>query len=144
MPPSSHYRPRAIAKPRFDTPSAVPRLHALRHRGQLRPRRNDPPLDLPGQGILAEFVPALVELPLVAVDVLLGGVVGGVVGAGAEPQVPGLVGLRLLGVLDERDGLVGQVPGQVVAVLGQVRLVGVVVVLGQVGYQLLVSPPTNP
>jgi hypothetical protein len=46
--------------------------------------------------------------------------------------VPGLVRLGLLGVADEPQRLVGQVLGEVVAVLGQVRLVDVVVVLGQI------------
>jgi hypothetical protein len=63
--------------------------------------------------------------------------VGGVVGAWAEPQVPGLVRLRLLGVADEAQRLVGEVPGQVVAVLGPIRLVDVVVVLGQVRIPLV-------
>ena len=59
------------------------------------------------------------------------------VGARAEPQVPGLVGLGLLGVADEAQRLVGQVLGQVVAVLGHIGLVDVVVVLGQVGIPLV-------
>ncbi len=60
-----------------------------------------------------------------------GAVVRSVVGARAEPQVPRLVRLGLLGVADHPQRLVGEVLRQVVAVLGQVRLVDVVVVLGQ-------------
>ena len=73
--------------------------------------------------------------------------VRGVVGAGAEPQVPGLVGLGLLGVADHPQRLVGEVLGQVVAVLGQVRLVDVVVVLGEVGIpvvRLAADEPVEP
>ena len=113
---------------------------ARRHRvdrGQLGALGQDPPLDHPRQDPLAVGLVAVVELAPVLVDVLLGGVVGGVVGARAEPQVPGLVRLRLLGVADELQRLVGQVLGEVVAVLGPVRLLDVVVVLGQVRIPLV-------
>ena len=47
----------------------------------------------------------------------------GVVRARAEPHVPRLAGLGLLRVTDEADRLVGQILREVVAVLGEVRLV---------------------
>ena len=62
---------------------------------------------------------------------------GRVVRSRAELHVPGLVGTRLLAVGDEGDGLVGEVLRHVVAVLGQVRLVDVVVVLDEVGIPLV-------
>ena len=120
----------------------VPRPHgvagaegALGHRvdrRQLGALGQDPALDHARQHPLAVGLVAVVELALVLVDELLRRVVRGVVGARAEPQVPGLVGLGLLGVADEPQRLVGQVLGEVVAVLGQVGLVDVVVVLGEV------------
>jgi hypothetical protein len=99
--------------------------------------RQDPPLDHPRQHPFAVGLVAVVEPALVLVDVLLRCVVGRVVGAGAEPQVPGLVGLGLLGVADEPERLVRQVLGEVIAVLGRVGLVDVVVVLRQVGIPLV-------
>src|SRR5262249_32048320 len=69
---------------------------------------------------------------LVLVDVLLWAVVRGVVGAGAEPHVPGpgRVGGPL--VAEHLDGLVGQVLRDVVALVRAVGLLGETVVLGQV------------
>ncbi len=61
----------------------------------------------------------------------------GVVGARAEPQVPRLVGLALLGVADELERLVGEVLGEVVALVGRVGLADVVVVLREVGKPLV-------
>ena len=52
---------------------------------------------------------AVVKLALVLFDVLLRRVMWCVVGAGAVPHVPGLVGSRLLGVADELNCLVGYV-----------------------------------
>jgi hypothetical protein len=122
---------------------AVPRAHHVGRverpvghrveRRQLRALGQDPALDHPRQHPLAVGLVAVVERALVLGDVVLGAVVRGVVGAGAEPQVPGLVGLRLLGVADHAQRLVGEVLGQVVAVLGEGRLVDVVVVLGEAG-----------
>jgi hypothetical protein len=63
--------------------------------------------------------------------------VGRVVGSWAEPQVPGLLRLRLLGVADHAQRLVGEVLGEVVAVLGPVRLLDVAVVLGEVRVPLV-------
>ena len=59
------------------------------------------------------------------------------VGPRTEPEVPGLARLGLLGVADELQRLVREVLRQVVAVLGPVRRIGVVVVLGQVGVPLV-------
>ena len=66
------------------------------------------------------------------------------VGARAEPQVPRLVRLSLLGVAEELERLVGQVLGQVVAVSGQVGLIDVVVVLGEVRIPLVRLPAHEP
>jgi hypothetical protein len=61
----------------------------------------------------------------------------GMVRARAEPQVPRLRWLGLVGVADEPDRLVGKVLREVIALLRAVRLGYVVVVLGQVGIPLV-------
>ena len=99
--------------------------------GELGALGQDAALDHPREHPLAVGLVAVVELPGVLRDVLLRGVVRSVVRAGAEPQVPGLLGRGRLAVGDERDRFVGQVLGQVVAVLGHRWLVDVVVVLDQ-------------
>ena len=98
-------------------------------RRQLGPLGHDALLDHAREHPLAVGLVAVVEDALVLVDELLRRVVRGVVGAGAEPQEPRLVRVRLLGVADEPERLVGQVLGEVVALLGPVRLLDVVVVL---------------
>ena len=86
--------------------------------------------------LLAVGVPAVVERALVLVGPLLGHVVRRVRRAGAEVQVERLVRGDLLGVGDELDRLVGQVLGQVVALLGRPRRLDLVVVVDQVGIPL--------
>ena len=99
--------------------------------GVLRALGQDAPLDHPRQHPLAVGLVAVVELAGVLGDVLLRRVVRRVVGAGAEPEVPGLLRRGRLAVGDERDRLVGQVLREVVAVLGHGGLVDVVVVLDE-------------
>ena len=60
-----------------------------------------------------------------------------VVGAGAVPHVPGLVGSRLLGVTNEANCLVGDVFREVIAVVGQVGLLDEMVVLDQLRVPLV-------
>ncbi len=79
--------------------------------------RDDAELLLAGEHLPAVGVPAVVEPPGVAVGPLLRHVVRGVRRAGAEVQVERLVRGHLLGVGDERDRVVGEVLGQVVALL---------------------------
>ena len=90
-----------------------------------------PELLLAREHLLAVGVPAVVELPLVAVGPLLGHVVRGVRGAGAEVQEERLVRRDLLGVGDERDRLVDQVLGQVIALLRGARRLDLMVVVDQ-------------
>jgi hypothetical protein len=63
-----------------------------------------------------------------------------VVGARAEPHIPGLGGVATLVVADHADSLVGQVFGQVVALRGQVGLINVVVVFDQIREPLVGLP----
>jgi hypothetical protein len=110
-------------------------------RGQLRVLREDALLDHARQDPLAVGLVAVVEPALVLVDVLLRGVVRGVVRAGAEPEEPRLGGVRLLRVADEAHRLVGEVLGEVVALLRHVGLVDVVVVLDEVGIPVVRLAP---
>ena len=87
-------------------------------RGQFRVRRDDPELLLPLEDLLAQLVPALIELALVLVDPLLGHVVRGMAGAGREIHEERLVRHQRLLLARPLDRLVGQVLGEVIALLG--------------------------
>ena len=78
-----------------------------------------------------------VELALVLVGPLLRGLMRGVTGPRAEVEEERLVRSDRLRVLDERQSPVGQVRGQVVAVLGQRGLLDRVVVVDEVGIPLV-------
>ena len=100
----------------------VPVLDGLGLGGELGAGGNDAELDLAGQRLLAELVPALVELALVLGDPLLRHVVRGVRGARREVDEERLVRRqRLLGARPV-DRLVGHVGHEVVVrVLRQLR-----------------------
>ena len=89
--------------------------------GELRVRRHDALLLLAGQGLLPQHVPSRVERALVLGAPLGGHVVGGVGGSRGEVHEEGLVGHERLLTLDPGDGVVGQVLGEVVALLGGLR-----------------------
>ena len=78
-----------------------------------------PELLLPGEGLLAQLVPALVELALVLVRPLLRHVVRRMGRAGREVDEERLVGRERLLLADPVDGLVGHVLHEVVALLGR-------------------------
>ena len=126
--------------PRVQPPLIVAQRIPLGHVGvvarQLGVLRDDPELLLAREDLLPVGVPAVVEGALVAVGPLLGHVVRGVRRAGAEVQVERLVGIDLLGVGDELDRLVGEVLGQVVALLGAPRRLDLVVVVDELGVPL--------
>ena len=84
-------------------------------RGELAVRRDDAQLLLPGDGLFAQLVPALVELALVLVGPLLGHVVRRVGRAGREIDEEGLVGRQRLLLRDPGHRLVGHVRHEVVA-----------------------------
>ena len=134
-------QPLLVGVQRVPRPHEVARRErALGHRidrRQLGALGEDAALDHPRQHPLAVRLVAVVERSGVLVDELLRRVVRGMVGAGAEEHVPGLVRPRLLGVADERHRLVGEVLGEVVAVLGPVGLVHVVVVVDERGIPLV-------
>ena len=100
--------------------------------GQLGAGRHDAELLLSGEHPLPIDIPALVELPPVAVRPLPRHVVRGVRRTGAEVQVERLVWGDLLGVGDELDRLVRQILTQVVALLRGAGRFDLVVVVVQV------------
>ena len=113
-------------------------------RSQLGVRRHDPHALLAVEHELAVALVAHVERALVLLDPLLRCVVWSVRRAGAEVHEERLVGRDHLRVLDELERLVGQVGGEVVAVLGQRRLVDEVVVVDEVWIPLIRLAPEEP
>ena len=99
----------------------VPRGDQVVARGELGVGGDHPELLLPGEGLLALRVPAVGELPLVLLDPLGGDVVGGVRGAGCEVDEEGLVGHERLLLADPVHAVVGEVVGEVVALLRRGR-----------------------
>lgn len=88
-------------------------------------------------GPLAVDVPAGVEGAAVALDPRLGGLVQGVAGAGAEVHEERLRGVDRAQVADEGGRLLGEVRGEVVALLGRLGRVGEVVVVDEAGVVLV-------
>jgi hypothetical protein len=93
----------------------VPGLDAGVPRRQLRPRRHDAEVDLPGQPGLADGVPAVVEPATVLLDVRLRDLVRPVGGAKCQVEEERTLGSDRLLVADEADRPVDQVLAQVVA-----------------------------
>ena len=126
--------------PRVQPPLLVaerlPRGHVGVVARELRGLRDDAELLLAREHLLAVGVPAVVERALVAVGPLLRDVVRRVRRAETEVQIERLVGVDLLGVGDELDRPVGQVLGQVVALLGGLRRLDLMVVVDEVGVPL--------
>ncbi len=126
-------RPRHVERRERLAVGPRPLLRADRvDRRQLRLLRDEPELLLPGERLLAQRLVAHVEAALVPVDPLLRDVVRGVAGAGRVVEEERLLGRDRLRVLDELDRLVGQVDGEVVALLRRGRLIDEVVVVEQV------------
>ena len=97
----------------------IPGRYLLGARGELAVRRDDPELLLPGERLLPQFVPALVELALVFVGPFFRNVVGRMRGARGEVDEERLVGREHLLLRNPFDGLVGHVRHEVVALLGR-------------------------
>ena len=97
----------------------VPGRDLGRPRGQLGVGGDDAQLLLPREGLLAQLVPALIELALVLVDPLLRHVVRRVAGARREVHEERLVGHQRLLLARPLDRLVRHVLGEVVALLGR-------------------------
>ena len=93
----------------------VPGGHPRRSGRQLGAGRHDARLELPSEGLVAPPVPSPVERPVVALDPLGGGVMGGMAGPGAEVEEEPPIRVDGAQVAQEADGLVGQVGAEVVA-----------------------------
>ena len=116
---------------------SVPHRHIRVVRRQFGARRDDAHLELALVDDLAVLVPAHVELALVLVRPFLGHMVRRVAGARGVIQEERLVRRVDLRILDELDGLVGQVDAQVVALLRRLGLLDLVVVVGQLRIPLV-------
>ena len=106
-------------------------------RRQLGVPGHDPEVLLAGQDLLAGRLVAGVEAAPVAVRPLLRHVVRCVRGAGREVEEEGPVGGDGPDVVDELDGVVGEVDAEVVALLRRARLVDRVVVVHEVRVPLV-------
>ena len=100
----------------------IPRGKLFRARGQFGVRRNDAELYLPGERLLADLVPALVELTLILGDPILWRVMRRMRGAGTVVQQPRL--LRRERVLHPHPGdrLVGEITVEDVVGVADIRL----------------------
>ena len=92
----------------------APRLHHVRHRRELRAGRDRAELDLPGQRLLAQLLPALVELALVFVNPLPRHMMRVVRARCRVVDEEWLVRRQRLLRADPDDGLVGDVGADVV------------------------------
>src|SRR4029078_10302962 len=97
--------------------NVVPRGDLLRAGGELGVGRDHAELLLAREGLLAQLVPALVELPLVLRRPLLGRMVWCMRRTGGEVREERLVAHQGLLLADPRDRLVGHVLGEVVTLL---------------------------
>ena len=112
--------------------------HADRvQRRQLGVGRDDAQLLLTGERLLAHRLVAHVELALEALDPFLRGVVRGMARAGRVIEEERLLGGDRLGVTDEFQRLVGEVLGEVVALVRRARRVDGVAVVDEVGIPLV-------
>ncbi len=92
----------------------VPRVEEIGPLGEHRVLRDDPELLLPLEDLLADRVPALVELALVLVGPLLRDVVRRVGAAGRVVEEPRLLGILRADRVQPLDGLVREVVREVV------------------------------
>ena len=119
---------------------AVPRLHPGVAGGQLGPLGQQAELLLAGEPPVPGGVPAVVEPAAPPGQVLGRGLVGGVHGPEGQVGEEGTVGADRDRVVDERDGVVDQVLAEVVALLGAPGRLDLVVVVDEVGGELVGLP----
>jgi hypothetical protein len=129
--PSEH-----LHHPRVQAPLIVaerlPRGNVRVVARQLRGLRDDAELLLAREHLLTVGVPTIVEGALVTVGPLTGNVVRRVHRTGTKMHIERLVGVDLLGVRDKLDRAVGQILGQVVALIGRFRRLDLMIVIDQV------------
>ncbi len=122
----------------------VPGRYPVGPGGELAPVGEDPPLPLPFERGSTPLVPAGVEAAPVALDPRGRGLVGRVAGPGAEVEEERLVHVDRPQVPDPLDGVVHQVLGEVVALLGRGRRRHLVVVRHQGRHELVGLPLQEP
>ena len=115
----------------------VPGLDASVARGQLGAIRDDAHFLLPSKPLVANRVPADIEIASISVDVLLGRLVRRVRRAEREVEEERLAGVDRLMVAEKSDSMVDQVLGQVVALFRTPRRVDQVVVVDEFGIELI-------
>ena len=115
----------------------VPGLDPGVARRQLGVGRDQPQLELAGEPPVAGGVPSFVVAPAVLVQVGRRGLVGRVGGAEGQVHEVGPVGPDRRGVVHEPDGVVDQVLAEVVALVGPGGGLDGVVVVDQLGVELV-------
>ena len=110
----------------------VPGPHPLGPGRQFGPGRDDAIRHLPVEQTLTPGIPTLIEDAPVRIDPFLGHVVGCMHGAQCEVQEEGLAWGTLLLILHHADGLISQVLGQVISLVGSAGRIDVVVVADEV------------
>ena len=115
----------------------VPRLDAGVAGSQFGVGGEQPHLDLPSKPLFASDVPPVVEGSTVLLHVLVGRLMGGVLGPEGEVGEERAVGADRYRIVDELDGVVDQVFAQVVALFGRLRGLDAVVVVDQLGRELV-------
>ncbi len=115
----------------------VPGRHPRGPLRALRQRRQQPRLDLAREDLVSPLVPALVEVAAIPLDVLGRCLVRRVARARCEPEEERLVRRGGTEILEEQDRLVGEILREVVAVLRCARRRDVMVVVDEVGMELI-------
>ena len=123
---------------------ASPSLGSFRPRREQRVLRDHSQLLLPREGLLADHIPALIELALELVDPFFGDMQRRVRGAGGEIDEVRLVRRERLLAVDPGNGVVNQVFGQVIALLGRLGGSTANSLRNSCGSHWLVSPPWKP
>ena len=134
---SGEYLHHAGVEPALVLGELVPLLHVGVVPRQHRVLGDDAQFLLPREDLLAVGVPAVVELALVLVGPFLWHLMRCVIGTRCEVEKERLFGRDLFEVGDELDGLVGEVHGEVVTLLGGLRRLDLMVVEDQVGIVLV-------
>ena len=116
----------------------VPGLDPVRTLAQLRSRRAGGPTRLlAGEDLLAPTIPSEVELALVPVAVLLRDLMRRVACAGCEVEEERPLGRSGTEVLQVGDRVVGEILGEVVALLRRARRIDLMVVVHEIGVILI-------
>ena len=114
-----------------------PRQHARVAGSEGRPTRDDPNFELPGEPLIADYVPTFEEASPVLLDVRLRRLVGGVHRAERQVEEEGPVGAHRPEIADPADRLIDEVLAQVVPVLRTAGRLDMVVVSRELRVKLV-------